>query len=98
MSLIRLSITPDIKQKLKEKHDVKESEIEECFLNREKDHLIDTREEHATNPPTQWFIARTDTGRLLKVVWVNDEVSGITIKTAYEPAQETIDFYNRITS
>lgn len=98
MLLIRLNITPDIHKKLKERHKVKESEIEECFLNREKAHLIDTREEHETDPPTKWFIAETDTGRLLKIMWINDDVLGVTIKSAYEPSQKAIDLYNRVTA
>lgn len=47
--------------------------------------LEDAREEHRTHPPTQWFIAQTDTGRRLKVVFVEDVDAGaIHIKTAYE--------------
>ncbi len=93
--LIRLNIEPDIKQKLKDKHQVKSEEIEECFLNREKGYLEDTRADHVTDPPTRWFIAKTDVGRLLKVVWIMDEVAGITIKTAYEPNEKEIEIYTK---
>jgi len=93
--LIRLNIEPDIKQKLKDKHQVKAEEIEECFLNREKGYLEDTRADHVTDPPTRWFIAETDVGRLLKVVWIKDEVAGITIKTAYEPNAKEIEIYTK---
>jgi len=93
--LLKLNIAPDIKDKLKTRHGVSEEEIEECFLNREKGFLLDTREEHATDPPTQWFVATTDTGRVLKVMWIKDEVLGITIKSAYQPTQKVIDIYNK---
>jgi len=92
---MNFNITPAILEKLKIRHKVTEAEIEECFLNREDDHLIDTREEHDTDPPTMWFISRTDKGRLLKVVWMHDKVLGITIKSAYEPSTESLDFYKR---
>jgi len=90
---MKFSIAPTIYDKLKNKHQVAETEIEECFLNREHNHLIDTREEHATDPPTQWFISQTDKGRLLKVVWMKDDVLGIVIKSAFEPSSETIGYY-----
>ena len=93
--MLKFHIAPDIRQKLKDKHQVEEIEIEECFLNREKAHLIDPRAEHATEPPTQWFISESDKGRLLKIVWINDPVQGITIKTAFEPNQKEINIYTK---
>lgn len=92
---MNFSIAPGIFEKLKTRHKVTEAEIEECFLNRQYNHLIDDREEHDTDPPTQWFISETDTGRLLKIVWMKDEVLGIVIKSAYEPGRDTIDYYMR---
>lgn len=92
---MNFNIAPAILEKLKTRHKVTEVEIEECFLNREGDHLIDTREEHDTDPPTMWFISMTDKGRLLKIVWMQDKVLGITIKSAYEPSAETLNFYKR---
>jgi len=75
-----------IRQKLKEKHGVTPEEIEQCFFNRTGHFLEDTREEHRTHPPTQWFIAETDAGRRLKVVFVEDvDADEIHIKTSYEP-------------
>lgn len=97
MSTVRINVAPDILKKLRIKHNVSLDEVEECFLNREKDCLIDLREDHRTNPHTQWFIAPTDKGRLLKIVWIMEEGLGITLKTAFEPSQEAIDFYNRHT-
>ncbi len=92
---MKFSIAPTIFEKLKTKHKVTETEIEECFLNRKYNHLIDTREEHDTDPPTQWFISETDKGRLLKIVWMKDEVLGIVIKSAFKPSGDTISYYLR---
>ncbi len=93
MALMRFNISSDVRKKLKTRHRVEESEIEECFLNREKGHLRDTRENHRTDPPTVWFVAKTDKGRLLKIVWMKDEVMGITIKSAFEPNKKEIEIY-----
>lgn len=67
MSLI---ISPRVREKLSLKHRVTEDEIVQCFANRDGRMLRDTREEHATDPPTLWFIAETDFGRLLKVIFI----------------------------
>lgn len=73
--------------KLDGKHDVTEKEVKECFYNSDdEDDLEDSREEHTTVPPTQWFLAYTNKGRLLKVVFVyREENKTFYIKTAYEP-------------
>lgn len=83
-----------IRRKLKYKHNVNISEVEECFCNRDKGLLEDTREEHKTNPPSQWFIAETDYGRRLKIVFVERE-DGISLKTAYEPNETEIKIYEK---
>lgn len=93
---MKFVITARIRQKLKEKHNVDPEEVEQCFLNREGRFLEDTRENHRTDPPTQWFISETDSGRRLKVVFVEDEELGqIHIKTAYEPNSEEERIYGR---
>lgn len=74
--------TQRIIEKLRDRHGVEMREIEECFLNRDGNFLLDTRAKHRTIPPTYWFIAETNKGRLLKIVFIQD---GITwIKSAYE--------------
>lgn len=84
-----LYLTLSVREKLKGKHGVTEDEVVECFANRDRGSLIDTREQHQTVPPTRWFIAQTNYGRLLKICYVPDEKTGITeIKTAYEPNDE----------
>jgi len=79
-------ITERIERKLKDKHQVLPDEVVQCFYSRVGRFLEDTREQHWTYPPTQWFIADTAAGRRLKVVFVQDESTGdLHIKTAYEP-------------
>lgn len=93
---MRIVISERIRQKLAEKHGVIAEEVTECFLNRAGRFLEDTREEHRTEPPTQWFIAETDAGRALKVVFVENVSKGtIEIKTAYEPNQTEVRIYDK---
>lgn len=89
-----LVITHKVKTKLNQRHNVKESEIIEAFANREKGFLTDSREEHRSDPPTEWFVAETDFGRKLKVCFVNAE-GNIHIKTAYTATEQICDIYNR---
>lgn len=82
---LKLSFSNDVEHKLGQKHAVSPREVLECFSNIEGEFfLIDSREDHTTDPPTLWFIAETDQGRLLKVCFVHQ--NGVThIKTAYAP-------------
>jgi len=70
MNSDQLKISYRIIEKLEYKHRVKVDEVWECFLNRDRDFLEDTRLDHRTNPPTLWFIAETHKGRKLKVVFI----------------------------
>lgn len=79
-----LKYSSAVKQKLAEKHGVSLEEIQQCFGNREGGLLEDTREDHKTDPVTQWFIAETDYGRRLKVVFILKN-GDILLKTAYGP-------------
>lgn len=91
---MRLNISEKIESKLESKHDVSKDEVRQCFENRSGNLLEDSREEHQTNPPTQWFISYTNNQRLLKVVFVlKDGV--IHLKTAYEPNQDEQRIYNQ---
>lgn len=87
-------ITEAIQKKLLDKHNVSRKEVEDCFVNREGGLLIDDRENHKTNPQTQWFIAPTNGNRFLKVVFVQDGAD-IYIKTAYEANTEEIRIYDK---
>jgi uncharacterized DUF497 family protein len=92
---LNLNISDIVVKKLLKKHDVNRAEVEECFLNRVKGLLVDIREEHKTTPPTLWFIAETDQGRLLKVVFIELKNGNYEIKTAYEPNKIEVDIYDK---
>ncbi len=80
-----LKLSSKIREKLASKvPPVTESEILQCFANRVGCDLLDSREQHKTDPPTRWFIAETDFGRLLKVVYILKD-GDLIIKTAYGP-------------
>ena len=89
-----LKYSSAVKQKLAEKHGVSLEEVQQCFANREGGLLEDIREDHKTDPPSQWFIAETDYGRRLKVVFIlkNGE---ILLKTAYGPNQKEDTIYRK---
>lgn len=92
---LNLNISDAVIKKLFEKHMVVPSEIEECFYNRSKGLLEDTREQHKTNPPTMWFIAETDDGRLLKVVFIEHQNQTYEVKTVYEPNDNEVRIYEK---
>ncbi len=83
---INLIISPSVRKKLRDKHNVTEDEIKECFLNKDKSrgHLEDIRADHKTDPATMWFISETHRKRRLKVVWMNTK-EGAVIKSAFPP-------------
>lgn len=92
--VVKLSICPNVLQKLKEKHGVSRAQVFECFANRQGPMLLDTREEHKTNPPTKWFISETDMGLKLKIVYIRTD-SEFVVKSAYPPNFEELDIYAR---
>lgn len=92
----KLLLSSKIRAKLAGKNPpVSEVEIEQCFANRDGALLEDTREDHKSDPPTQWFIAQTDYGRLLKVVFVFYPDRGVAIRTAYEPNEDEKRIYQK---
>ena len=90
---LSFDVSPSVRLKLSEKHDVNLEEVQECFSNREGGFIEDSREEHKTNPATQWFIAETDRLRLLKVVFVQFPDGSIHLKTSYEPNEVEKNIY-----
>ncbi|MDA9825974.1 hypothetical protein N9B92_01010 [Porticoccaceae bacterium] len=81
-----------IKAKLADKHQVTAREVAECFYNRTSVTLIDNRESHRTDPPTEWFIAKTDRGRQLKIIFIL--VDGVIyLKSAFEADKQSIRIY-----
>ena len=85
-------ISPQIRGKLATKHQVKPQEVDQCFANRQGEYILDTREEHVADALTYWFIAETDYGRKLKVVFV-EENGNLYIRTAFPPNEATIRYY-----
>jgi len=92
---MHITASRTILQKLKIKHRVTISEVEECFLNQAKEFLEDTRGDHLTIPPTRWFVSETDRARVLKIVFVEDPGEVFELKTAYEPNSEEERIYDK---
>ncbi|AUW09055.1 TPA: hypothetical protein MIR18_19735 [Klebsiella pneumoniae] len=93
---MNLIISPAIRQKLSSKQPpVNEDDILQCFSNRTGQLLEDTREDNQTTPPTKWFIAQTDYGVNLKIVFIHRPGIGIFIRTAYAPNSEEIRIYQK---
>lgn len=91
--MARIVISEEIKAKLASKHDVGEPEVHQCFANRTGLLLIDTREEHRTDPPTHWFIAPTNRGRLLKVCFVPN--GDYYLRTCFPPNKAELALYRK---
>lgn len=90
-----LKISSKVQAKLaSKKPPVTQAEIEQCFANRTGIYLLDSREEHASDPPTQWFIAETYYGRELKVVFIQRD-NDIVIRTAYDPNADEVRIYKK---
>lgn len=77
-------ISERVAKKLQEKHGVSELEVRQALQNRTRSALYDTREDHKTDPPTQWVISLTNQLRCLKVCFIIKD-GDVNIKTAYEP-------------
>ncbi len=93
-----LFVHPTIIDKLHSRHGVTVTEVEECFYNNVHINLLeDIRENNKTTPPTQWFVAETNTGRLLKVCFIYSEENNTRyLKTAYEANANEIRIFERI--
>lgn len=89
MSLV---LSKTILEKLASKHGVNREEVEQCFANRTGAYLQDTREDHQSDPPTLWFIADTNYGRLLKIVFIAKD-GDVFIRTAYPPNEAELSIY-----
>lgn len=93
-----LHISDEIEKKLRDRHGVDQFDILQCFGNQTRSALIDEREEHKTDPPTQWFISETDSGRLLKIVFIQLTVLDVVIKSAYEPDPDEERIYQKFST
>lgn len=94
-STSNLRISPSVLDKLAGKvPPVTQDEILQCFANREGKFLLDLREEHASDPPTRWFIAETNFGRKLKIAFIPREEI-VTVRTAYSPNDTELRIYEK---
>ena len=82
-----------IKTKLADRN-ISRLEVEQCFFNVEGNYLDDTRAQHKTDPTTKWFVAETDKGRRLKIMFVPRD-DGVDIKSAYDSTEEVWRMYQR---
>lgn len=87
-----LRLSNKILEKLASKHGVNKDEVEQCFANRIGKYLQDTREDHQSDPPTYWFIAETNYGRMLKVAFIMEN-NDVFIRTAYPPNETELRIY-----
>jgi hypothetical protein len=96
--MLNIEINDSIVKKLNDKHNVTTSEVRECFDNVTNGFLIDSREEHITDPPSHFFIAKTNKGRRLKIIFMYFEFKKkFIIKSAFEADQKAIGFYEKMT-
>lgn len=96
---MKLEISDAIREKLAKKHGVTPDEIRQCFENRDGGFLEDTREQHRTDPPTQWFVAETNKRRKLKIAFIARQTRDglrIFIRTAYPANSDEIRIYERL--
>ena len=93
---IRLIASLKVIHKLKTKHDVTLPEIEECFYNQTRVFIEESRKQHMTRPPTLWFIAKTNSSRLLKVVFIERGEIIYEVKTAYAPSHKEKTLYRKL--
>ena len=89
-----LVISQKISEKLATKHNVSPDEVAQCFANREGQFLLDPREEHRSDPPTLWFIAETNFGRKLKVVFIHKEGNNY-LRSAFPPDENELRIYRK---
>lgn len=89
----KIIISDTIRAKLAAEHDVGVPEVHQCFANRTGSLLLDTRDQHKTDPPTRWFIAPTNRGRLLKVCYVPG--SDYFLRTCFEPDDTELAIYRK---
>jgi len=90
-----LFFSPHVREKLRLRQ-ITEAQVLQCFANRDGKMLIDDREQHRTTPPTEWFVASTDFGIILKICFVRDQGGKvIDIKTAYPANAVVQELYRR---
>lgn len=92
MSQVRIS--SKVLDKLAQKHKVERREVEQCFENKCGLYLMDDREDHKSDPPTLWFVAPTNSGRLLKVIFIYRD-GHLDLRSAYDADADAQALYDR---
>lgn len=88
---MKIRISPNIADKI-EGRKITEKDLCQCFENVEGKFLEDTRSEHKTDPATMWFVAPTNKGRCLKIMFIT-RGDCVDIKSAYEATDEIQAIY-----
>lgn len=86
-------ISEEMLKKLNSKHQVTRVDVQQCFTNKCGPNLEDTRENNKTDPPTLWFIAPTNKGELMKIIFVYRD-GKIFLKSAYKADEISIRIYD----
>lgn len=89
-----IKVSAKVADKIYTKHGLTMDEVKEAISGRLGNFLEDMREEHKTDPPTQWFLGYTDFGKLVKVVFIYKD-GNIVIRTAYQANSHEIAIYNK---
>lgn len=88
-------LSPNMEAKLGTKHQVTAGEVKQCFENVCGEYIEETAIQHVTDPATHWFLAETNHGRLLKVIFVLRD-GNLYIKSAFNANQTSIDLYAKL--
>ena len=79
-----LYISDRIVEKIKNKHRLDKDEVIQAWKKYDGITLADTRERYWTYPPTEWFLVRSDSGKLLKIIFMIDDDGTAYLKSAFE--------------
>jgi hypothetical protein len=84
-----LFISADVEKKLSEKHGLDRATVEQVWKVYTGITLEDDREQHKTDPATEWFLIRDSSGQILKIVFVLDDDGIAYLKSAYPLTRNT---------
>lgn len=93
---MKLNITPKVLAKIGQQDhgSLSQRDVEQCFENWNGGTCTDAREEHRTDPPTQWFVSEDNRCRKIKVVFVQVG-DDIYIKSAYPATDDVVRIYRK---
>lgn len=91
--MMKLVISPAVREKIAAR-EIVQKDIEQCFENICGEFLIDTREEHESDPPTLWFVGHTNNGRKLKIVFIPRD-GNYVIRSAFPANEKQIKLYDK---